>query len=143
MVGRTTDTQIAADEAEVEKMREKFGDAEAAKLAADLYKIRRTPPPAASGFSQFPRGIVILIALWVGLLETADKLPKLLLTIPQYEATLAEYNAKLLQPDLTSAQLTRAKNEATASALLMSKTLADLTISQVNASYAKAIGKYP
>jgi hypothetical protein len=36
--------QIAADDAAVEALRAKFGDAAAAKLAADLYKLRRNPP---------------------------------------------------------------------------------------------------
>lgn len=120
--------QIAADDAEIEEFRKKFGDAEAAKLAADLYKLRR-PPPEPSTFAGLPRWAVVLIFIWVALLETADKLPRLLLAFPGYEATLAEYKAKMMQPDLTRAQLDKA--------------IADVTISQVNASYAKAVGKYP
>ncbi len=110
------DAQVAADDAAVEAIRTKFGDAEAAKLAADLYKLRRTPAPAASSWSGLPRGIIILIAVWIGLLETAEKLPFLLLAFPQYEATLAEIQAKMLQPDLVKAQLDKARFEAKAAA---------------------------
>jgi len=69
-------------------------------------------------FSGMPRSIIILIAIWVGLLETADKLPRLLLAFPGYEATLAEYQAKMMQPDITAAQLEKARNEAKASAFM-------------------------
>jgi hypothetical protein len=107
-----TAAQIAEDNAAVEDYRTKFGDTEDAKFAADLYKLRRTPDTGLA--ARFPRGIVILIAIWVGLLETADKLPLLLLSIPKYEATVAEYQAKLLQPELTQAQLDKARLEAKA-----------------------------
>jgi len=111
----STDAEIAADNAAIEEYRAKFGDDRAAQFAADLYKLRRTPAPAGM-FSGMPRSIIILIAIWVGLLETADKLPRLLLAFPGYEATLAEYQAKMMQPDITAAQLEKAKNEAKASA---------------------------
>ena len=109
---------IAADNVAIEDYRAKFGDTEAAKFAADLYKLRRTPAPVspAPTWSGLPRSIIILIAIWVGLLETADKLPRLLLAYPGYEATLAEYQAKMMQPDITAAQLEKAKLEAKASA---------------------------
>ncbi len=109
---------IATDNAVIEDYRAKFGDTEAAKFAADLYKLRRTPAPVspAPTWSGLPRSIIILIAIWVGLLETADKLPRLLLAYPGYEATLAEYQAKMMQPDITAAQLEKAKLEAKASA---------------------------
>ena len=108
---------IAADNVAIEDYRAKFGDEKAAQFAADLYKLRRTPaPPSAGMFSGLPRSIIILIAIWVGLLETADKLPRLLLSYPGYEATLAEYHAKMMQPDITAAQLEKARNEAKASA---------------------------
>jgi arginine repressor len=110
-----TAAQIAEDDAAIAKQREMFGDASAAQLAADLYKLRRTPDNSLMG--RFPRGLVVLIAIWVALLETADKLPKLLLSIPQYEATLAEYHAKLLQPDLVQAQLDKARYDAKAAAI--------------------------
>jgi hypothetical protein len=48
-------------------------------------------------------------------LETADKLPQVLLAYPRYEAALADVKTKLMQPDLTVAQLTKAQNDATAS----------------------------
>jgi hypothetical protein len=105
--------QLAADEAAVEAIRRQFGDAEAAKLAADLYKLRRTPAP--STFAGFPRWAVVGIALWLAVLETADKLPQVLLAYPRYEAALADVKTKLMQPDLTAAQLTKAQNDATAS----------------------------
>jgi hypothetical protein len=41
----------------------------------------------------------------------------ILLSFPRYQAELAEAQAKLLQPDLLRAQLTKAENEATASKL--------------------------
>ncbi len=111
----STDAEIAADNAAIEEYRAKFGEEKAAQFAADLYKLRRTPAPAGM-FSGMPRSIIILIAIWVGLLETADKLPRLLLAFPGYEATLAEYQAKMMQPDITAAQLEKARNEAKASA---------------------------
>ncbi|MGO9047823.1 MAG: hypothetical protein ACLQFW_13215, partial [Xanthobacteraceae bacterium] len=108
---------IAEDNAAIEQYRAKFGDEKAAQFAADLYKLRRTPAPATGGlWPGTPRSIIVLIAIWVGLLETADKLPRLLLAYPGYEATLAEYQAKMMQPDLTQAQLEKARNEAKASA---------------------------
>ena len=107
---------VAADNKAVEDFRQKFGDADAAKLWADLYKIRRTPAPASS-FAGLPRAIILLIAIWVGLLETAEKLPFLLLSYPQYEATLAEIHAKMLQPDLVAAQLDKARSDAKTAAI--------------------------
>lgn len=112
----STQDEIAADNAAVEDIRAKFGNAEAAKLAADLYKLQRNPP-AAPTFAGFPRWAVVLVVLWVAALETADKLPRLLLAYPAYEATLAEYEAKMMQPDMVQAQLVKARNEAKASNL--------------------------
>src|SRR5208283_1028582 len=88
------------------------------EIRGRYYKLRRTPAPVspAPTWSGLPRSIIILIAIWVGLLETADKLPRLLLAYPGYEATLAEYQAKMMQPDITAAQLEKAKLEAKASA---------------------------
>jgi hypothetical protein len=106
-----TAAQIAEDNAAVDAYRRKFGDAEAAKFAADLYKLRRTPAPASS-FAGLPRAVILLIAIWIGLLETAEKLPFLLLSYPQYQATLAEIHAKMLQPDLVAAQLEKARFDA-------------------------------
>jgi hypothetical protein len=50
--------------------------------------------------ANFPRWVVILVAIWVGILETARTLPDLLLTIPRFQGELAENQAKQLQPDL-------------------------------------------
>jgi hypothetical protein len=99
----TTAEQLAADDAAVEAIRQRFGDAEAAKLAADLYKLRRTPAP--STFAGFPRWAVVGIALWLAVLETADKLPQVLLAYPRYEAALADVKTKLMQPDIAKSQL--------------------------------------
>lgn len=113
------DQRIAAeDDAAVEAYRTKFGDDKAAEFAADLYKARRTAPPAPETpiFGVFPRWTLVLIAVWLALLETAEKLPRLLLAFPGYEATLAELQAKMMQPDITAAQLAKAQNEAKASA---------------------------
>jgi hypothetical protein len=91
----STDAQTAADNAVIEDYRTKFGDAKAAEFAAQVYILRQTQAGAASsGFARFPRGIVILLAVWFALLETADKLPQLLLSIPKFEADFAEYEAK-------------------------------------------------
>lgn len=119
MASKNMDEQIAKDDAAVEALRKKFGDAEAAKLAADLYKLRRSADTGLGVLSNAPRAIVILIALWVGLLETADKLPKLLLAYPAYEATLAEYHAKMFQPALVAAQAFKAEVDAGASGQTM------------------------
>ncbi len=64
----------------------------------------------------FPRWVIIIAALWVATLETADKVPQLLLTYPRYEAALAEAQAKLVQPEMVKAQLEKAQNEAKTSA---------------------------
>lgn len=117
-----------ADNAAIEDIRAKFGDAEAAKLSADLYKLRRNPP--SSNFAGFPRWAIVLIVLWAAALETADKLPRLLLAYPSYQATLAEFQVKMLQPDLTQAQLVKARNEAVASALQPDMTKAQLLRAQ-------------
>jgi hypothetical protein len=158
------------DALQVEAVRQRLGDAEAARFQAELYLRRAQQPapspvaPASSMFSGFPRWLVVLVAIWIGLLETADKLPRLLLAFPAYEATLAEYQAKMMQPDVTTAQLEKARNEAKASAILPASALAqydkarheaeaasylprksasDADIAEVNAHYAKDIGKYP
>jgi len=86
---------------------------ETVKFAAELYKLRNTP--GGNFFAGFPRYVIIPIAVWFGLLETADKLPTLLLSYPRYQAALAEADAKLLQPDLARAQLAKAENDAKAS----------------------------
>lgn len=119
------DEQEILDNVAVEVHRQMFGDAEGAKLAADLYKLRRAAMTAApSTFAGFPRWAIAALAVWLALLETADKLPRLLLAYPGYEATLAEFNAKMLQPDLVQAQLDKAKNDASASAYLPDTALA-------------------
>ena len=124
------------DEAAVDALRKKFGDAEAAKLAADLYKLRRTPAPAASApsWSGLPRGLIVLVAIWVGLLETADKLPRLLLTVPLYEATLADYHAKMMQPDLMAAQVEKAQMEAKAASFQPAMAAAQAFKAEIDAS---------
>ena len=102
---------LAADNAAVVEAEEKFGKEEAAKLYRELY-LRRRNPPDRSPFASFPRGLVMLIALWVAALETADKLPQLLLSVPRYEAALAEAKGKLVAADMAQAQLEKAKNDA-------------------------------
>jgi hypothetical protein len=103
----------AADDAAVEEMRQQFGDQEAARLAADLYKLRRSSGGHLWGV--MPRWVIVIAALWVAMLETADKLPQLLLTVPRYKAALAEAEAKILQPSLLQAQLQKARNDVTIS----------------------------
>jgi hypothetical protein len=105
--------QEAADNAKVEEHRREFGDESAARLDARLYEFRRTP--STSYLAGFPKWAVVLLALWVVALETADKLPQLLLSYPRYEAALAEIQVKLMQPAVVSAQLATAVNEAKAS----------------------------
>lgn len=121
MTQKDSEAQIAADNAMVEEVRAKAGEAEAAKLAGELYKLRRTPAPASEGalWSGLPRGLIVLIAIWVGLLETADKLPQLFLAYPKYQATLAEYHAQMFQPALVSAQAFKAEVDASASGQTM------------------------
>ena len=103
----------AADDAAVEEVRQQFGDQEAARLAADLYKLRRSSGGHLWGV--MPRWVIVIAALWVAVLETADKLPQLLLTFPRYKAALAEAEAKILQPSLLQAQLQKARNDVTVS----------------------------
>jgi uncharacterized protein YecT (DUF1311 family) len=110
-----TQEEMAADKEAVDAYREHYGDAAAALFAAEVYKMRLTPQPHTPGtFYGFPRFAIVLIALWLALLETADKLPKLFLAFPAYEATLAEMHAKMMQPDITAAQLDKARSEARA-----------------------------
>lgn len=105
--------QEAADAAKVEAYRQQFGNDAAAKLDADLYKLRRAP--SGNGYlGGFPRWVVALVAVWVVALETADKLPKLMLAYPSYEAALAEIRVKMMQPDVVTAQLATARLEAEA-----------------------------
>ena len=104
--------QKAADDAAVEDIRQKFGDQEAAKLAADLYKLRRSSGGNLWGI--MPRWVVIVAAIWLAVLETATRLPDLLLAYPKYQADKAEFQAKLLQPDLVAAELQKARYEAKA-----------------------------
>lgn len=85
------------------------------RIEADLAALRQAK---GSGYlAGFPKWVVILFAVWVVAIETAEKLPQIMLSYPRYEATLAETQAKLMQPDLVRAQLTKAENEAKASAL--------------------------
>jgi hypothetical protein len=91
-----------------------LGDAAASQLAAEIYKLRLAQTPQPNGFYGFPRWTIALIALWLALLETADKLPKLLLTYPAYRATLAELNAKEFQLPIAAAQAFKLEQEAKA-----------------------------
>jgi hypothetical protein len=108
------DAQKAADDVAVEEMRQQFGDQEAARLAADLYKLRRSS--GGNLWGVMPRWVVLVAAVWLAVLETASRLPDLLLTYPKYQADKAEFQAKILQPDLMAAQLEKAKLEAQAAA---------------------------
>jgi hypothetical protein len=110
-------------------------DEETARFAADIYKQRISQ--SGNFFSSFPRWIIILIAIWFGLLETAEKLPLLMLSIPTYQATLAEAQAKLIQPDLAQAQLTKAQNEAKASDLSLRLATAQAKKAEFEAEAAK------
>jgi hypothetical protein len=105
--------QKAADDAAVEDVRQKFGDQEAARLAGELYKLRRSS--GGNLWGVMPRWIVFIAAVWLAVLETASRLPDLLLTYPRYEATKADYQAKILQPILLQAQLEKARNDVTIS----------------------------
>ena len=102
--------QTAEDDAAIEDYRAKFGDAEAAKFASQVYIMRQTQAAASnSGWARFPRWIVVLLAIWFALLETADKVPQLVLSLPKFEASLAEYEAK---PAIVQAELRKAQEEA-------------------------------
>ena len=134
---RLDNQAIEEDRDAVERHRTQFGDAAAEQLAAEIYKLRITPQPSSSaGFYGFPRFVIVLIALWVALLETAEKLPRLMLAYPGYEATLAELKAKMMQPDITAAQLERARNEAKASAYTPDTAAAQLGKAQADAKTA-------
>lgn len=123
------------DRNQIEAYRLTASPEETAHFAADLYRLRAT----ASGnfFAGFPRYVIILIAVWFGLLETADKLPQLLLAMPRYEAALAEAKAKLLQPDMVQAQLTKAENDAEASKLQPDMVKVQLTKAENDAEASK------
>lgn len=104
----------AEDKAQIETYRATATREETAQFAAELYKLRNTG--SGQFFSTFPRWIILLIAIWFGLLETAEKLPMLMLAYPRYQAALAEAQVKVLQPDLVIPQITKANNDALASA---------------------------
>jgi len=108
----TSPRQDADRLARVEEHRQKFGDESAAQLDRTLTELQLQQAATNSRFAGFPKWLVILIAVWVGALETADKLPALLLAYPRYEANLAETQAKLLAPELARAQLAAAESQA-------------------------------
>ena len=111
-----------------------FGKEATAQFAADLYKLKRAEKAAApSTFGGFPRWAVAALAVWLALLETADKLPRLLLAYPGYEATLAEFHAKMMQPDLVQAQLDKARLEAKAASFQPALTAAQAYKAEVDA----------
>jgi hypothetical protein len=120
---------------QIEAFRATATPEETAKFTAELYKLRNTPN--ANFFTTFPRWLIVLIAVWFGLLETAEKLPQLLLSFPRYQAALAEAQAKLIQPELAQAQLEKAKNDAEASALQPKTMEAQLAKLQFEADAAR------
>jgi hypothetical protein len=130
------------DLAQIETFRATATPDETARFAAELYKLRNTP--GSGMFAGFPVWLAVCIAVWLGLLETADKLPQLLLSYPRYEAALAEVQAKIMQPDLLAAQLTKARNEAEASQLqpqLTELQLRKLGLDTSAAAYAPDLAK--
>lgn len=110
---RQAANEQAEDDVTIEKMRAKFGDQEAAKLAAELYKHRRTS--RSDVFGVFPRWLVLFSAVVLALFETAQTLPQILLAVPRFQAELAKAE--------------QAQSEA--------------AIAKVNEHFAKGYGKYP
>ena len=131
----TPDVFDAADHAAIEEVRKHQGDAAASEFSSKLYLVRRTP--RTNYLAGFPKWGVILFAVWVVAIETADKLPQIMLSYPRYEAALAETQAKLLQPELVRAQLATAVNEAKASDLKPAMTQAQLDRAVSDAVTAK------
>ena len=78
------------------------------------------------GFNNVPSWLIVVIAVWVALIETAEKVPMILLSYPRYEASKAEVEVKILQPDLLKAQITKAMNEAATSLIQIDLTKAQL-----------------
>jgi hypothetical protein len=70
--------------------------------------------PARNYLAGIPRGVVVIAAAWLLVIETSDKLPMVATAYQRYKATIAEAQAKQLQPDLVRAQLTTAQLQAKA-----------------------------
>ena len=133
MFKRLLNHEEAADRAAVEEMQRKCGDQEAAKLEADLYKLRRSQ---SRGLGSFPLLVAVPLGIWLVAVETAARLPDVLLSLPRYEATRAEYEAKMLQPGLVKAQLDIAQAEAEAKKLQPLLAVAQLEKAQAEAKAA-------
>jgi len=103
------------------------------QMQADIAQLRQSRAGYMAGF---PKWAIVGIALWVAVIETADKLPQLMLTYPRYEASLAEAKGKVVQLELLTAQLATAQNEAKASAFKPDTAAAQLTVAQNEAKAA-------
>jgi hypothetical protein len=134
MPTRSASREQAADAAAVEALRQKCGDQEAAKLAADLYKLRRTP---SRGIGSFPLWVAIPLGIWLVAVETAARLPDVLLSVPRYEATRAEYEAKKLQPLIAVAELEKAQSEAKAASFQPALTASQAAKAEMDAAYGQ------
>ena len=100
------------DREQVERYRATATERETAEFAARLYEKRNTPPRGY--LAGLPRGLVVLTAAWLVMIESAEKLPMILTAVPRYKATVAEAQAKQLQPDLVRAQVMIAQFQANA-----------------------------
>ena len=132
--------QQEADDAAVEQTRQRFGDAEAAILNRELI-IKRTEP-GGSWQSKLPVPLLILTGLLLFVFEVVAKAPEFFLTFGRFQATQAEYDAKLLQPAIAKAQLDRAEADAV-TAKAAADVAAPLTRAQLaRAEYDATVAKY-
>lgn len=123
--------QQEADDAAVERTRERFGDAEAAILNRELI-IKRTEP-GGSWQSKLPVPLLIVTGLLLFVFEVVAKAPEFFLTLGRFQAAQAEYDAKLLQPATARAQLDRAEAEA-----ITARAAADIARALTTAQLSKA-----
>jgi hypothetical protein len=123
--------QQEQDDAAVERTRQRFGDAEAAILNRELI-IKRTEP-GGSWQSKLPVPLLILTGLLLFVFEVVAKAPEFFLAYGRFQATQAEYDAKLLQPATAKAQLDRAEAEA-----ITARAAADIAKALTTAQLSKA-----
>ena len=123
--------QQEQDDAAVERTRQRFGDAEAAILNRELI-IKRTEP-GGSWQSKLPVPLLILTGLLLFVFEVVAKAPEFFLAYGRFQATQAEYDAKLLQPAIAKAQLDRAEAEA-----ITARAAADIAKALTTAQLSKA-----
>lgn len=105
-------------------------------LNQDTRDYIRREVQSRSFFGGFPRWVLVAIALWIAVIETADKLPQIFLALPRYQAAMAEAQAKLLQPDLMAAQVKKAQFDAQTAGVQLERAQAETITAKAAATIA-------